>query len=128
MPEPRDEQPSGGAPAELDAEDVKLVTLARAALARTGAVAAAAVREDTGRTYVAAAVNLRALQLSALDAVVAAAVASGARALEAAALVTSGPTPAAEEIAAAVEMAGPGARLVVADPRGQLRVVLPLED
>jgi hypothetical protein len=72
----------------VDAEDEKLVTLARSARARTGAVEGAAVRDDIGRTYVAATVSLPALTLSALAAAVAAAASSGASALEAAVVVT----------------------------------------
>jgi hypothetical protein len=76
------------APLHLSAEDQKLVTLARAARARIGAVEGAAVRDQDGRTYAAATVALPSLSLSALQAAVAAAVAAGAGTLEAAALVT----------------------------------------
>ena len=48
----------GGATWSVDPEDEKLVTLARSARARTGAAEAAAVRDDIGRTYVAATVAL----------------------------------------------------------------------
>jgi cytidine deaminase len=68
-------------------EDAKLVTLARAARARTEAAEGAAVRDDAGRTYVAATVDLPSLALSALQAAVAAAVSSGATGFEAAAIV-----------------------------------------
>ncbi len=70
--------------AELSAEDAKLVTLARAARARTRAAQGAAVRDTDGRTYVAATVSLEALSLSALQVAVAMAVSSGALGLEAA--------------------------------------------
>lgn len=83
MPEP-------GADADLTAvppEDDKLVTLARAAKARTGTAQGAAVRDDIGRTYAAASVELRSLRLSALQAAVAAALSSGSETLEAAAVV-----------------------------------------
>lgn len=43
---------------ELDAEDGKLVTLARSARARIGAPEGAAVRDGDGRTYAAATVAL----------------------------------------------------------------------
>jgi hypothetical protein len=72
----------------VDAEDEKLVTLARSARARTGAAEGAAVRDDIGRTYVAATVSLPALSLSALAAAVAAAASSGVTKLEAAAVVS----------------------------------------
>jgi hypothetical protein len=68
-------------------EDAKLITLARSARARLGAEEGAAVRDETGRTYVAATVDLSSLQLSAVQAVVAAAVSSGSQKLEAVAVV-----------------------------------------
>jgi hypothetical protein len=71
----------------LAPEDAKLITLARAARARLGADEGAAVRDETGRTYVAATVDLSSLQLSAVQAVVAAAVSSGSQKLEAVAVV-----------------------------------------
>jgi hypothetical protein len=73
---------------ELSSEDAKLVTLARAARARVGAVEGAAVRDGDGRTYNAVPVSLPSLSLTALQLAVANAVASGARRLEAAAVVT----------------------------------------
>jgi hypothetical protein len=72
----------------VDAEDEKLVTLARSARARTGAAEGAAVRDDIGRTYVAATVSLPGLELTALQAAVAAAASSGVTTLEAAVVVT----------------------------------------
>jgi uncharacterized protein YunC (DUF1805 family) len=69
---------------ELDAEDQKLVTLARSARARTRAAQGAAVRDTDGRTYVAATVDLGSLRLTALQVAVAMAVSSGALGLEAA--------------------------------------------
>jgi hypothetical protein len=77
---------------ELDAEDLKLVTLARAARARVGAIEGAAVRDQDGRTYAAATVSLPSLALTALQAAVAAAVSAGASTLEGAAVVTEGST------------------------------------
>ena len=68
---------------DLSAEDAKLVTLARATMARTGAAEGAAVRDLDGRTYAAARVSLSHLTLSALEVCVAMAVSSGARGLEA---------------------------------------------
>lgn len=71
-----------------DPEDIKLVTLARAARGRTGAAEGAAVRDADGRTYAAASVALPSLALSALQAAVAQAASAGATSLEAAAVVT----------------------------------------
>jgi hypothetical protein len=73
---------------ELDAEDAKMVTLARSARARIGAAEGAAVRDTDGRTYTGCTVALPSLKLTALQAAVAAAVGSGAQGLEAAAVVT----------------------------------------
>jgi cytidine deaminase len=67
----------------LDPEDAKLLTLARSARARAGAAEGAAVRDDMGRTYAAATVALPSLQLTALQAAVAAAVSSGSDRFEA---------------------------------------------
>jgi hypothetical protein len=76
----------------LDAEDAKLVTLARGARARIGAVEGAAVRDQDGRTYAAANVVLPSLSVTALQLAVASAVAAGATRLEAAAVVTEAST------------------------------------
>ena len=72
---------------ELDAEDAKLVTLARGAMGRAEAASGAAVRDADGRTYAGAPVSLNMLRLTALQAAVAAAVSSGATGIEAAVLV-----------------------------------------
>ena len=72
---------------ELSAEDQKLVTLARGARGRVGAASGAAVRDETGRTYASAAVRLASVEVTAIQAAVIAAVAAGARGLEAVVLV-----------------------------------------
>jgi hypothetical protein len=77
---------------ELSAEDVKLVTLARSARARVGAIEGASVRDQDGRTYAAATVALPSLALTALQLAVASAAAAGASSLEAAAVVTEAST------------------------------------
>ena len=79
---------------ELDPEDSKLVTLARSTRARTGAAEGAAVRDDIGRTYAAATVDLTSLQLTALQAAVAAAASSGSTTIDAACVVRDGGGPA----------------------------------
>jgi hypothetical protein len=76
----------------LGAEDAKLVTLARSARARVGAVEGAAVRDQDGRTYAAATVALPSLSVTALQLAVASAAAAGASRLEAAAVVTEAST------------------------------------
>lgn len=108
---------------DLDPEDTKIVTLARSALARTGADEGAAVRDTEGRTYTGCTVSLPSLTLSALQAAVVAAVASGATGLEAAAVVSgSGAVDAAS--LAAVRDLGPTAPILLADQRGELSDVL----
>lgn len=110
---------------EPSAEDTKLVTLARASRARTGAPEGAAVRDDTGRTYAATTVALSSLSLSALQAAVAMAVASGARALEAAAIV-SDHSLAEADLAVVTELAAPAGSLVRVDVAGAVVEVVSL--
>lgn len=101
-------------------EDLKIITLARAARARVAAAEGAAVRDETGRTYAAAAVALPSLRLSALHLAVAMAVSSGATSLEAAALVTDRTPPDAGDLAAVREL-GPEAVVFLASPDGAVR-------
>jgi hypothetical protein len=77
---------------DLSAEDQKLITLARSARARVGALDGAAVRDQDGRTYAAATVALPSLSITALQLAVASAAAAGASRLEAAAVVTEAST------------------------------------
>jgi hypothetical protein len=105
--------------AEPQPEDLKIITLARSARARAEAAEGAAVRDDTGRTYAAAAVRLPSLRLSALQVAVAMAASSGATELEAAAVVTEGEPDAAG--IAAVRDIGAKAPILVAGPDGALR-------
>jgi hypothetical protein len=65
-------------------EDAKLVTLARATMARTGSGQGAALRDTDGRTYAAAPVSLPSLRLTALQVAVAMALSAAAPGLEAA--------------------------------------------
>jgi hypothetical protein len=78
-PDPEDIRPE-----DLQAEDKKLVVLAKATRARTGAAEGAALRDLDGRTYAAATVALPSLEIAALDVCVAMAIASGSRGAEAA--------------------------------------------
>ncbi|MEW2395942.1 cytidine deaminase [Streptomyces sp. NPDC046862] len=107
----------------LDPEDRKIVTLARSARARNGVPEGAAVRDDTGRTYVAGTVALDSLRLSALRTAVAMAVASGAKSLEAAAVVTEAESVPEEDRAAVRDLGGPGTPVLVAGPDGVVRGV-----
>ena len=95
-------------PGRLSPEDHKLVTLARATRARTGAAEGAAVRDLDGRTYAAASVALPSLSLSAIQVCVAMAVASGAKGLEAAVLLADGDEIAATDLAAIRDLGGSG--------------------
>jgi hypothetical protein len=109
--------------AELDPEDAKLITLARSARGRTGGAEGAAVRDTDGRTYLAATVALPSLQLSALQAAVAAAVSSGVDGLEAAAVVSAADT--LEEAGlAAVHDLTPFAPVLLAGPDGAVRATV----
>jgi hypothetical protein len=105
----------------LDPEDRKIVTLARSARARNGVPEGAAVRDETGRTYVAGTVGLASLKLSALRTAVAMAVASGATSLEAAAVVTEAGSAAAEDLAAVADLGGAKTPVLVAGPDGNVR-------
>ncbi|NEB04396.1 cytidine deaminase [Streptomyces sp. SID13726] len=105
----------------LDPEDRKIVTLARSARARNGVPEGAAVRDDTGRTYVAGTVDLPSLRLSALQTAVAMAVASGARSLEAAAVVTEAESASELDRAAVRELGGPETPVLVAGADGTVR-------
>jgi hypothetical protein len=102
---------------ELNAEDAKLVVLARAAMARAEASSGAAVRDVDGRTYAAAPVDLSTLRLSGLQAAVAAAAASGATGLEAAVLVAGS---ADDPGIVAVRELSPTAVVIVTDRAGNL--------
>jgi hypothetical protein len=102
----------------VDDEDLKLITLARASRARAEASEGAAVRDETGRTYAAATVDLPSLKLSALQVAVAMAASSGAESLEAAAVVTT-TTP--DGLEAVNDLSGKTATVFVAGPDGALR-------
>ena len=108
--------------AELDSEDQKIITLARSARARTGAAEGAAVRDTDGRTYAGTTVALPSLRLTALQAAVAAAVASGAEGLEAAAVVTESSALSPESVAAVREL-GATAAVFRADLAGAVVAV-----
>nr|WP_221634644.1 cytidine deaminase [Nocardioides luti] len=95
--------------------------MARATRARVGAAEGAAVRDADGRTYAAATVDLPSLQLSAVQVCVAMAVASGAKGLEAAVVLTEADEATAPDLAAVRDLAGPGVPVHVGDPRGTIR-------
>lgn len=109
----------------MDPEDSKLVTLARSARLRahaphTGVAEGAALRDEDGRTYSAATVENKDVDLttSALRGAVSAAASSGARAFEAAAVVTDGFSDRDLEV---LREFGAGIPVLVAGADGQLR-------
>jgi hypothetical protein len=102
----------------LSAEDQKLVTLARATRARTGAAEGAAVRDADGRTYAAATVDLPSLQVSAVGVCVAMAVASGAKGLEAAVVLTTAGSVADADLSALRDLGGADVVVHRGDARG----------
>jgi hypothetical protein len=110
--------------ADLDPEDLKLVTLARSARARVGATGAAAVRDETGRTYAAAAVTLPSLNLTGLQLAVAMAASSGAARLEAAAVVSEAAELAPADLAVLRDFGG-GISVLRVAPDGTLRASQP---
>jgi len=104
---------------ELAAEDAKLVVLARATKARTGAEAGAALRDLDGRTYAAADVNLPSLTVSAIGICIAMAISSGAKGAEAVVLLGADMA-SAPDLAALNEFAGPDVPVHVGDARGSI--------
>ena len=105
-------------PADLSAEDAKLVTLARATRARTRAAEGAAVRDLDGRTYAAASVGLDTLRLTALEVCVAMAISSGSTGLEAAVVLADGDD---VDLRAASEFAGAAVPVLLGDAKGSIR-------
>jgi cytidine deaminase len=108
---------------DLQAEDQKLVTLARSSRARTQAAEGAAVRDTDGRTYAASTVDQPSFKLTALQAAIAAAVSSGADGIEAAAVV-SGEGLLEEASVHAVRDLAKNAPIILADPAGEVLQVL----
>lgn len=103
---------------EPDDEDTKLVTLARSAVPRSRALReGAAVRDEIGRTYVAAAVDTEALSLTGLQLAVAMALSSGVSRLDRAVLVTAdtGVRPTPEETALLAGVGDPAVSVLIVD-------------
>lgn len=97
-----------------DPEDAKMLTLARSARARTSAAEGACVRDSDGRTYAAATVALDSLKLSAVQVAVAMAVSSGAKGLEAVAVLGESTVAREDDLAAVRDLAGTGVTFLVA--------------
>lgn len=104
--------------AELNSEDGKIIKLARAARARTGAAEAACIRDTDGRTYVATNVDLPHLRLSAVAVAVAMGVSSGAPGLEAVARVAHGAL-SDDDAAVIADLGGDQVTILHADPDGR---------
>ena len=101
-------------------EDRKIITLARAARARTNATEGASVRDTDGRTYAATSVALPSLRLSAVQVAVAMAVSSGAPGLEAVAINGAGQLVEADR-AAITDLGGAEVVVWVTDQSGAVR-------
>jgi hypothetical protein len=103
-----------------NSEDLKIISLARAALARTSALAGACVRDVDGRTYAGSTVDLPHLTLSPVAVAIAMAASSGAGAVEAVAWCGKA-DPDDSDRAIIADLAPHGAVLWVADPSGLVR-------
>lgn len=103
---------------EVDAEDAKLITLARGARARIGAAQGAALRDGMGRTFASANVDLPSMRLTALQACIAQAVSAGASGVEAVVIVSDDD---AGIDAALQEFAGTGVPVFLCGPDGTVR-------
>ena len=103
-----------------DPDDLKIINLARATLARSQAKEAACLRDTDGRTYAGSSVDLPHLQLSAIAVAVAMATSSGAPGLEAVALAGAS-DPSGDDLALVKDL--PGERMVVwsVDASGSVR-------
>jgi hypothetical protein len=91
-----------------DPEDLKLVTLARTTRARTRAAEGACVRDQDGRTYAGATVDLPTLRLTAVQVCLAMAVTSGARGLEAVVVLGDAAVLDEADLSVVRDLAGPG--------------------
>lgn len=106
-------------------EDLKLITLARAAMARTGASQGACVRDTDGRAYAAASVHLEHLKLSAISVAVAMAVSSGAPSVDGAA-VAGEEEPSATDLEILHDLSADGITVWRADGRGTVQSMIEL--
>jgi hypothetical protein len=98
-----------------NAEDQKLATLALATLKRTGSPQAAALRDSTGRTYVAISIDTPELTLDAIQAVFTVAMASQISGIEA--VVLAGVATAATTI---IHTHSPSASIFHIDESGEI--------
>jgi hypothetical protein len=110
------------ADALTDSEDLKLVTLARTTRARTRAAEGACVRDQDGRTYAGATVELPTLSLTAVQVAVAMAVTSGARGLEAVVVLGEGESVSEADLSVVRDLSGSGVPVHLTAPDGTLVV------
>lgn len=101
-----------------DPELTTLVTLARGARGRVSAPEGAAVRDDMGRTYASASVMLPSISLTAIQAAVAQAAASGSRRIASAVLVSREPDLREIDLHALRDLDGHGAVVLIVAPDG----------
>lgn len=126
---------SRGSSADLDAAstpaaiqtmvDLPLVEVARELAAASG-VEAAAVRDGHGRISAAGPIELPSLRTSAVRAAVTCAVVGGARSLQSAVLVSDVATPSESDLAALLDLGGPGMPIVLLSPGGAVRTRTPV--
>lgn len=115
---------AGTAPSSSGAViDLPLVEAAREAAAAAGE--AAAVRDDTGRIHTAQAISIPSLRTSALRAAALSAMLAGATRLQAAAVVSEAAAPADGDLAALLDLGGPGMPIVLVSAGG-VRTRLPV--
>ncbi|MEI6405433.1 MAG: cytidine deaminase [Actinomycetes bacterium] len=110
---------------DIDAEDQKIITLARGAKSRVNAEQGAAVRDTTGRTYSSANVSIGELHLSAIVLATAQAVASGAQGIEAVALCAHDAAISDEDRAVVLAVSGTSVPIFVSNATGDVIDVVP---
>lgn len=103
-----------------NSEDDKLAVLAKGARSRVQAKVGAALRDETGRTYASAEVSIGSLALSAVEMVVAQAVASGSTGVESVVISSQSESGITDsEIELVRSLAGSGIPLFVIDETGK---------
>jgi hypothetical protein len=100
-----------------NSEDLKLVTLAKATMARSNSKSAAALRDNTGRTYVAIEVTSGEFEVDSLLAVLVVAKASGISGIEA--IVVCGQQPTASSVSV-IKQEDSGAEIYFASEKDEL--------
>jgi hypothetical protein len=112
--------PADTPPQLTDPEDTKLVALARTTRARVRAAEGACVRDQDGRTYAGATVDLPTLRLTAVQVAVAMAVTSGARGLEAVVVLGDAAVVHEADLSVVRDLSGAGVPVHLAAPDGTL--------